>query len=114
MASIPLAVIENLYYKCLAKRNNWYSGGRAYEMIVSDSGIIHLRHYGTTIFYYDPKTRKSTYGGAYSISDRDAINSIVFLSQKGKGVYYRNGKLWQDGTGPEYEPKKTAKKTRRV
>ena len=112
MASIPLAVIENLYYKCLAKRNYWYSGGRAYEMYIADNGMIKLTHYGTVIFHYDPKTRKSTYGGAYSISDRDAINSIVFLSQKGKGVYYRNGRLWQDGTGPAYAPKKKAVKRR--
>ena len=111
MSAIPLKVIEDLYFKALTNPDTWKSGGRAYEMMVTRKGDIYLEHYGTRIFHYDPKTKKTDYGGAYSISDRDAINSIVRVSRKGIGVYYRGGRLYQDGTGPAYEPKKT---TRRV
>lgn len=109
MASLPLKIISDLYFKCVNDKGRTYSGGRAYEMEVSREGHIWMSHYGTTIFLYDPKKKTTTYGGAYSMSDRDAINSLVIVSRKGKGVYYEGGRLYQDGTGPRFK-KKTVKK----
>lgn len=106
MASLPLKNISDLYFKCVSNPGRTFSGGRDYQMEVTKDGHIWMSHYGTTIFLYDPKKRSTTYGGAYSISDANAINSLVFVSRKGKGVYIEGGRMYQDGTGPRYVKKK--------
>lgn len=110
MSSIPLKNITDLYVKCVGTPNKLYRNGN-YTMYITDKGEIMLRHYGTIIFHYDPKKKESTYGGAFSVSDRDAINSIVRLSHKGNGVYIQDYGLYRDGTGPRYEKK--SRKSRR-
>ena len=91
MSSVPLQIITDLFYKCLNNKDRWYKGGKSYDMIIQSDGRVHLKHYGTTIYNYDPKTKKVTFknssknllgyaSGAYSASDRDAINSVAYYT----------------------------------
>lgn len=47
-----------------------------YECIVRGS-VLQLYHYSTLIFFYDPDTYNTGIGGAFSVSDRDAINTAA-------------------------------------
>ena len=103
MASIPLRVIEDLYYKALYNRGKWHKGGRSYEMYVFDNGSIKLSHYGTVIWEYDSKKGTTKVGG-WSASDVVAIESMKVITGHGAGAYIEKGKLYNAGAGPRYPP----------
>ena len=107
MAAIPQEQILSAYYAASRKQGFWHTFGRGYEMYVKGK-FVKLTHYGTTIYEYDPKTRKVSYGGAYSMSDVNAINSMAYITGIGK-AYLKGGTIYAEGTGPRYKPKKTKK-----
>ena len=92
MSSIPTQVITDLYYRSQRNPGRWVSGGRAYEMYTFPDGRVKLTHYGTPIYRFDPKTGEYDTGGAFSASDRDAINSMAWLTGVG-GASIRFGKF---------------------
>lgn len=106
MASIPQEQFITAYYAASRVQGRWHTFGRGYELYVKGK-FVKLTHYGTTIYEYDPKKRKVSYGGAYSMSDVNAINSMAYLTGKG-GAYLQGGKIYAEGTGPRYKTKKKA------
>lgn len=92
MAEIPHQTIQDLYYRSQNNPGRWVSGGRAYEMYTFPDGRIKLTHYGTVIYRYDPVSGEYDTGGAYSGSDRDAINSMAYLTGVG-GARIRDGEF---------------------
>jgi len=98
MAKIPSQVIENLYYKSRANPGRWFSAGRGYEIYTYPDGRMKLTNYGTVIYRYDPSSRTYDVGGAYSPSDRNAINSMAALTGVG-GAKIRDRKLQAYGPG---------------
>lgn len=55
--------------------------------------MVELKHYGTTIFYWNVKTGEVHTGGAYSVSDRDAINGLLSLLNRPRCAYIEHGEL---------------------
>ena len=108
MSSIPLQLITDLFFKCLNNRGTWYKN-KNYDMIIYSDGSVHLQHYHTTIYYLDAKTKKARFSndhkdllgmrrGAYSASDRDAINSIAYYTGVGS-AYIKDYSLYCTSTG---------------
>lgn len=108
MASIPQEQILTAYYAASRIPGRWHSFGRGYEIYVKGA-FVKLTHYGAVIYEYDPKKRKVTYGEAYSMSDVNAINSLAYITGKGK-AYLQGGRIYADGTGPRFAPKKKKSK----
>ena len=126
MASLPLKVIEDLYYKAIRNPGRWYGAGRGYEMYAFPDGSIKLSHYGTVIWEYNRKKGTVKVDG-WSASDVGAINSMQMITGKGAGAYIEGGKLYAVGTGKRFpatvvplEPlgkvakRKAKKNTRRI
>lgn len=108
MASIPQEQITNAYYMARDK-GRWYGFGRGYEIYIKGS-YYKMTHYGTTIYEYNAQTKKFSFGGAYSLSDVMAINSLSYYTG-GPTVYIQNGKMYVVGTGPRYTKKSRKPKT---
>lgn len=103
MASIPQEQILNAYYAASHVPGRWHTFGRGYELYVKGA-FVKLTHYGTVIYEYDPKKRKVDYGGAFSMSDVNAINSLAYITGKGR-AYLQGGRIYAEGTGPRYKKK---------
>ena len=107
MASVPTKQMTALYEKSANNRNQRIKSGN-YELFIGNglgtgsdwikvvaSGnlipMIELKHYGTTIFYWNVKTGEVHTGGAWSASDRDAINGLLTLMGFPRCAYIRRG-----------------------
>lgn len=109
MASIPLVTIEKLYKTAVRNAGQWVRGGRSYSAYYKD-GQFQLVHYGTLILYTDDVKRQYQVGeGAYSASDRDAINSVMHILGTGKRARIQRGYMitegasyWTEYTGRVY------------
>jgi len=99
MASIPNKQFVDLYERSQANPGTWVRGGRAYEMYTYPDGRVKLTHYGTPIYRYDPQTGEYDTGGAYSASDRDAINSMAAITGVGEARIV-DRKLRSEGATP--------------
>jgi hypothetical protein len=99
MAQIPNKQFVDLYQRSQSNPGMWIKGGRSYEMYTYPDGRVKLTHYGTPIYRYDPKTGEYNTGGAYSASDRDAINSMAAITGVGAARIV-DGKLSAPGTTP--------------
>ena len=112
MASVPTKQMNALYMKALNNQGNAIKSGH-YELFIGDglgtgndwikvvaSGnlipMIELKHYGTTIFYWNLKTGEVHTGGAWSASDRDAINGLLTLMGFPRCAYIRRGEMHFD------------------
>ena len=112
MASVPTKQMNALYMKALNNQGNAIKSGH-YELFIGDglgtgndwikvvaSGnlipMIELKHYGTTIFYWNLKTGEVHTGGAWSASDRDAINGLLTLMGFPCCAYIRRGEMHFD------------------
>lgn len=99
MASVPLVTITKLYKSAVNNAGEWVKAGRSYRAMYKN-GQFQLTHYGTLILYTDENTREYQVGaGAWSASDRDAINSV--LCNLGTGIHARikNGDIITEGVG---------------
>ena len=93
MASIPLKTITNLYATARRNPRKWMYAGRSY-CARYDNGDFELLHYGTPILRVDENKYKYTIGrGAWSASDRDAINSIFHLLGVGVRAHVHYGDI---------------------
>lgn len=93
MASIPLKTITNLYATARRNPREWMYAGRSY-CARYDNGDFELVHYGTPILRVDEnKTQYTIGGGAWSASDRDAINSIFHLLGVGVRAHVHYGSI---------------------
>ena len=87
MASVPLVTITNLYQSAKRHAGDWVKAGRNYRACYKD-GKFELTHYGTLILTTDENRRTYAVGvGAWSASDRDAINTV--MHNLGVGVRVR-------------------------
>lgn len=109
MATLPLKTISDLYQKAIRNRGEWVTL-RDYDLYVEPSGLILMEHYRNRIFYYDPKGGVYKTVDRFTSSDRDAINSLVMVSGKGRQVYLADGKIYPVGEGPRYKPKKAGRR----
>ena len=99
MASVPLKTIMNLYTSATRHEGEWIHAGRAYTGHYMD-GRFQLVHYGTLILFTDENTREYQVGaGAWSASDRDAINTIMHMLGTGKRARIYKGNLITEGAG---------------
>ena len=99
MASVPLKTISNLYKSARNHRGDWVRAGRCYSANYKD-GKFQLVHYGTLILYTDENARQYQIGaGAWSQSDRDAINTIMHILGTGKRARILKGELISEGAG---------------
>ena len=112
MASVPTKQMTALYEKATNNRSKRIKSGN-YELFIGNglgtgndwikviaSGnlipMIELKHYGTTIFYWNLKKGEVHTGGAWSSSDRDAINGLLRLMGFPCCAYIRRGKMHFD------------------
>lgn len=93
MGRIPTKRLENLYVKAL-KKNGEYVKDREFELMITNSGDVVLIHYGTVI--YRNVKGNADIGGAYSKTDRDYINGIIYLMNLPGRAYIRNYRLYFD------------------
>lgn len=99
MASVPLKTITNLYKSAKAHGGDWVRAGRHYTAQY-DNGKFQLVHYGTLILYTDENERVYQIGaGAWSASDRDAINTIMHVLGTGKRARVCRGDIIAEGAG---------------
>lgn len=91
MASVPTKQITRLMEKAKESYGNWVHDGN-YEMRYGWDSIV-LTHYGTTIFWYEPCNGLVGTSGAYSVSDRNAINGVCRLLGKPCCAYIERGVL---------------------
>ena len=108
MASVPLVTITNLYASAVRHAGEWVKAGRNYRAMYKN-GQFQLTHYGTLILYTDENTRQYQIGaGAWSQSDRDAINTVLYNLGTGiharikKGDLITEGQGWTEYTGRVY------------
>ena len=109
MASMPLQVISDLYYNALRHRDVPIGAGRGYILTITSDGEITLMHYGTVIYNRTPEGVVEI--GGWSVSDANAINSLVY-HVGGQEVYMTNNQLYFKGEGPRYEKKATKRAVR--
>lgn len=99
MASVPLVTITNLYKSAVRHAGEWVKAGRNYSALYKD-GKFQLVHYGTLILYTDERARNYQIGaGAWSQSDRDAINTVMHNLGTGVHVRIKKGDLIAEGRG---------------
>ena len=99
MASVPLVTITNLYKSAVAHAGEWRKAGRNYSALYKD-GRFQLVHYGTLILYTDERERQYQIGeGAWSASDRDAINTVMHNLGTGVHVRIKKGYIIPEGQG---------------
>lgn len=84
MPSIPQKNIKQLYQLCVAQPNQRFTDGHWSmefgKSINGNDGAIHLYHWGTQILMVIVNTREAIlFRGAYSTSDRNGINSLLYL-----------------------------------
>ena len=92
MGRIPTKRLENLYVKAL-KHNGKYVKDREFELMINtESEIVVLIHYGTVI--YRNIKGNADIGGAYSKTDRDYINGIIYLMDLPGRAYIRDYHLY--------------------
>lgn len=98
MSGIPTRQLKELYHRaCNQPGENVVS--KNYCCTVG-GGHVRLWHYGTLIYDYNLDERTTKIGG-WSVSDRDAINSMSRLTG-GDGAYIDDYTLYKTGTGPRY------------
>lgn len=104
MASIPLVTITNLYSSAVRHAGEWVKGGRSYRAMYK-GGQFQLTHYGTLILYTNENTHEYKVGvGAWSASDRDAINTVFHNLGTGKRARVCKGDIIVEGQGwSEYQ-----------
>ena len=99
MASVPLVTITNLYKSAVKNAGEWVKAGRNYRAMYKD-GKFQLTHYGTLILYTDEYAHQYQVGaGAWSASDRDAINTVMHNLGTGVRVRVCKGDMAEMGTG---------------
>jgi len=99
MASVPLVTITELYKRAVRHAGEWVKGGRSYSAIYNN-GQFQLIHYGTLILFTDENKHTYQIGkGAWSASDRDAINTIMHNLGTGVRVRVRKGDIIPEGCG---------------
>lgn len=88
MSAIPLKLIQTMYRSC---EWNKVVCHKAYQMVGYGDRIV-LDHYGTTIvtIYANGKVEL---GGGWSVSDRDAINSLLYMAGMNGSVSIRGGTM---------------------
>ena len=91
MSFIPTKQITRLMKKAKESDGIYVKDGN-YEMRYGWDSIV-LTHYGTTILWYSPHDNLISISGAYSVSDRDAINSVCRLLGKPRCAYIERGVL---------------------
>lgn len=108
MSSVPLKTITNLYKSARNHKGEWVRAGRSYSGHFKD-GKFQLVHYGTLILYTDEHAHEYQIGaGAWSQSDRDAINTVLYNLGTGiharikKGDFIAEGQGWTEYTGKVY------------
>lgn len=93
MASVPLVTITNLYHSAKRHEGDWVKAGRNYRACFK-KGVFELTHYGTLILTTDENARTYDIGaGAWSASDRDAINTIMHILDTGARVRVCKGDI---------------------
>jgi hypothetical protein len=99
MASVPLVTITRLYESAVRHAGEWVKAGRNYRAMYKD-GKFQLTHYGTLILYTDEHTCTYQVGeGAWSASDRDAINTVFHNLRTGKHARVHKGYMIVEGAG---------------
>lgn len=92
-----IGIVKELHKKAIKKPREYVRKGSYLGFYDDRDGSFGLSHYGVDIFKYDAKTF-SIGKGAYSASDRDAINTM--LSEIGEHRYcarIRDYRLGIDG-----------------
>ena len=91
MPTLPTKVIQNL----LARTDHQFNVAmnyRAYTAMRNNFGLM-VRHYGTLIIFIDPEKKYIIGSGAFSASDRDAINSVLMVEGIDDRVHINHGKI---------------------
>lgn len=100
MASVPLVTITNLYGSAVRNAGEWVKAGRSYRARYS-RGVFELTHYGTLILVTDENRHTYKVGvGAWSASDRDAINTVMCNLNVGVRVRVHKGDIVTAYTNP--------------
>lgn len=99
MASVPLVTITRLYESAVRNAGEWVKAGRNYRAMYKN-GQFQLTHYGTLILYTDEHAHQYQIGeGAWSQSDRDAINTVLHNLRTGVHARIYKGNLITEGQG---------------
>lgn len=92
-----IGIVEELYKRAMRNPNQWIRKGSYLGYFDKKREEFELAHYGTTILKHDSATW-AIGKGAYSASDRDAINTILSLmGENYREVRIRNFRIGVDG-----------------
>lgn len=88
MGRIPTQRLEDLYKNACKKG---YAKSGPFELHIKNADIV-LIHYGTVI--YRSINGKVDIGGAYSKTDRDYINGIIYLTNGSGRAFMKDFNLY--------------------
>ena len=91
MPTLPTKVIQNLLART-DHRFNMTMTFRSYSAMRTNFGVF-VEHYGTPIIFIDRNKKYNIGSGAFSASDRDAINSVLIVEGIDDRVHINHGKI---------------------